>query len=153
MSDPVSVFAVSSKNGRTFLYLSPAPKRCHVADHRSVETANRQGFAALPNRFEKRGQDYVLRVWTPDLPPEKSDRLDDTVGKFYERHCRVQKSRQVLSFYGLKQTEKLLEDLYDAAEHAEFDNQYLTAILDGSWPDARQILTRALAKCPPEENK
>ncbi len=120
----------------------------HTSEYRAVETANQQGFAALPERFERIGQDYVLRVWTPDLPPEKSSRLDNPCPcKFCERHNTI---TRVLLRGQVEEMAELIRTLEEDYEHIHFDNQYLTAILDGQWPDARQILTRALAKCPPE---
>lgn len=57
------------EKGRSFC----APQIKNVAaDYRSVETANQQGFAALPERFETLGQDYVLRSWTAELPRKET---------------------------------------------------------------------------------
>lgn len=44
----------------------------------------------------------------------------------------------------------LVEELYTDNFNVALDVEYHEVILDGSWPGARDILTRALAKCPQE---
>lgn len=41
---------------------------------------------------------------------------------------------------------KLVEELYERLAHAETDNEYYNSILEGKWPDGKEILERALAK-------
>lgn len=42
--------------------------------------------------------------------------------------------------------EKTFEEIIGLLEMAETDNVYVKSILDGSWPNARPILERALEK-------
>ncbi|MNQ24267.1 hypothetical protein D3C85_374580 [compost metagenome] len=39
------------------------------------------------------------------------------------------------------------EDVIDMLLQAEYDLEYYKAILDGSWPAAKEILEAALARC------
>lgn len=39
------------------------------------------------------------------------------------------------------------EDMYERLVYVEDDIAYRLAILDGKWPNARDILTRALERC------
>lgn len=47
--------------------------------------------------------------------------------------------------------EEAFGEIIDAWAHAEMDRDYLRAIMDGSWPSAREQLEAALARLPKEQ--
>lgn len=47
---------------------------------------------------------------------------------------------------------EFFEEMYDRLCSAENDLDVCNAILDGSWPSAKSILTFALGKCKDEDN-
>jgi hypothetical protein len=42
---------------------------------------------------------------------------------------------------------KLLEELYEQLEYAEFDNSYWEAIKAADWPSSRQIAEEIIRRC------
>lgn len=52
----------------------------------------------------------------------------------------------------LSETQKVFfEDMYERMCYAEQDVSYYKAILAGTWPNAKRLLTRALYKCRDED--
>lgn len=60
---------------------------------------------------------------------------------------RQRKFQKVMRSYKFKEEDrKFIEKIYEDLNMTEFDNDVNEAVLDGSWPSAKEILTRALDK-------
>ena len=53
----------------------------------------------------------------------------------------------------LPETQKVFfEDMYERMCYAEQDVSYYKAVLAGTWPNAKKLLTRALYRCRTEDD-
>jgi hypothetical protein len=67
-----------------------------------------------------------------------------------KRHARI---HAVLKGRNRRKMRELIVELANNLCASELDNDVHEAIMDGSWPSAREQLTRALALCPIAEER
>lgn len=64
------------------------------------------------------------------------------------KHCQYSKEVRshldILSENGLEEQREFFSNMYDLLISVEADNDYHSAILDGTWPNAKEILERSL---------
>jgi hypothetical protein len=61
---------------------------------------------------------------------------------------RHRKWKEILDRNDLQEIKDLVNEIISLLLNSELDNNYYECILDGSWPQAKEILERALTKCP-----
>ena len=69
---------------------------------------------------------------------------------FCEKHRRID---EIVNSKDIDKMAYLIRELEDDLVNIQSDNDRLKAILDGSWPSAREILKNAWYKLPIEEMK